>query len=85
MTTTKPRIFVTLEENQWRGLKKIADQKDQSLSQTAAELMGFGLEALEDEWLSNIGDQRLANFKTRDAISFESVKRKFWKKSGGGS
>lgn len=81
MVTTKPRVFVTLDKSRFLELQKIASRSERPLSQTASEILGIGLDVIEDEWLSEIGDQRLAHFDIRKAIPFKAVERKLAKKS----
>ena len=75
MPTSKPRIFITLPEAPYGQLRKLARAREESLSRIAAEFIQAGMNALEDEWLSELGDARLTRFPPRKAVSFETVKK----------
>ena len=83
MPTAKPRIFITLSEAPYGHLKKLAKERQESLSRIATELVHAGMEALEDEGLSDLSDKRLSGFDMKKAVSFDTVKRQFPAKKRG--
>ena len=58
MTTNNPRIQVMLDPDTSNILSNIANEQNQSMSLTAANLIKKALELSEDSLLSNHGDNR---------------------------
>lgn len=59
MTTERPRIQVTLDDQTSAMLANFAERSDRSLSASAAELIREALELHEDSLLSRHADERL--------------------------
>ena len=58
MSTVKPRIQVTLDDDTNAMLACFAKQHDSSMSSVAADLIRQALELYEDKALSKLGDKR---------------------------
>jgi len=65
MPTTKQRIYITLEDELFVILKKIADKAKQSLSSISVEMIKKSLEREEDMYFSEIADRRLGQKQKR--------------------
>jgi len=69
MPTAKQRINITLEDELFLVLKKIADKAKQSLSSVSIDLIKRSLERKEDIYFSEIADNRLSQKQKRIAHS----------------
>ncbi len=69
MPTAKQRINITLEDELFLVLKKIADKAKQSLSSVSLDLIKRSLEREEDIYFSEIADNRLSQKRKRVAHS----------------
>ena len=58
MPTERPRIQVTLDDETSGLLSTLADKQNRSVSAIAADLIREALELNEDQYLSQIADQR---------------------------
>jgi len=65
MPTAKQRINITLEDDLFLVLKKIADKAKQSLSSVSIDLIKRSLEREEDIYFSEIADSRLSQKQKR--------------------
>lgn len=60
MPTERPRVQVTLDNDTNALLSILADQNEQSISATAADLIREALELHEDIALSKLSDERIS-------------------------
>jgi len=59
MPTAKQRVNITLEDELFLILKKMADKAKQSLSSISVEMIKKSIETEEDIYFSEIADSRL--------------------------
>ena len=69
MPTVKQRINITLEDDLFLVLKRMADKAKQSLSSISIEMIKKSLEREEDIYFSEIADRRLDQKQKRIAHS----------------
>ena len=69
MPTAKQRINITLEDDLFLILKKMADKAKQSLSSISIEMIKKSLEREEDIYFSEVADRRLSQKQKRIAHS----------------
>jgi len=65
MPTTKQRINITLEDELFLALKRMADKAKQSLSSISVEMIKKSLEREEDIYFSEVADNRLGQKQKR--------------------
>ncbi len=60
MSTTKKRINITIDDEEYEALEEIAHQRKKSVSSIGYLLIQRALELEEDLYFSKIADERLA-------------------------
>jgi predicted DNA-binding protein len=65
MPTAKQRVNITLDDDLFMALKKMADRAKQSLSSISVEMIKKSLETEEDMYFSGVADARLSHKQKR--------------------
>lgn len=65
MPTTKKRLNITLNDDTYEVLEKLASKRDQSMSALGRKLIEHALELQEDLYFSKIADERLERGEER--------------------
>jgi predicted DNA-binding protein len=65
MPTAKQRVNITLEDELFSILKKMADRAKQSLSSISVEMIKKSIEREEDIYFSEVADSRLGKKQKR--------------------
>jgi len=67
MPTTKRRINITIDDDVYEALKRLSNQRDQSVAGVGLSLIEEALEYQEDLHFSRIADKRMAQKQKRIA------------------
>ena len=73
MAHKNPRINVVLERPLYSAVKKMAEDRDISLSLMTRDLVREALETYEDLGLNDLAESRNGTVETRDFLTHEDV------------
>jgi len=65
MPTTKKRINITVDDRIYQAMRRLSDERDQSVAGVGLSLIEEALEYQEDLYFSRVADERLSKKQKR--------------------